>query len=174
MARAGRKLRRTTMCATAGAGSCDGACWTGAATNDDVCDGGGCDGAQWPGTPPRVRRRGLRRRVGCDGACWAGAAKYNNVCDGGGCDGAQDGRGCHRAHDGGGYDGACEAGAAAMPQRSKRSSQSAKDLSRHIVADWNLGAADPTNPKWEDLLFALPVDCAVCHRYVSEERLNDW
>jgi len=44
-----------------------------------------------------------------------------------------------------------------------------KDLSERIVADWNLGIANPTNPKWEDLPFVLPVDCAVCHRFISEE-----
>ena len=44
-----------------------------------------------------------------------------------------------------------------------------KDLSERIVADWNLGIADPTNPEWEDLIFALPVDCAVCHRFISEK-----
>ena len=33
--------------------------------------------------------------------------------------------------------------------------ESVKDLSERIVADWNLGIADPTNPEWEDLIFAL-------------------
>ena len=44
-----------------------------------------------------------------------------------------------------------------------------KDISARIIADWNLGMADPTNPKRDDLLFALPVDCVVCHRFISEE-----
>ena len=48
-------------------------------------------------------------------------------------------------------------------------SESVTDLSERIVADWNLGIADTTNPEWEDLIFALPVDCAVCHHFISEK-----
>ena len=97
------------------------------------------------------------------------------VLDGGdtmhGCEATFDGKRkcviaiCNNCRDASG--GERRRGAGGCKCRRLVTSKSVKDLSERIVADWNLGIADPTNPEWEDLLFALPVDCAVCHRFIS-------
>lgn len=74
---------------------------------------------------------------------------------------------CNNCHDASG--GQRRRGSGGCKCHRRAVSESVKDLSKRIVADWNLGITDPTNPKWEDLLFALPVDCAVCNCFISEE-----
>ena len=51
--------------------------------------------------------------------------------------------------------------------------ESVKDLSERIVADWNLGIADPTNPEWEDLIFALLLIVQFV-MVLFQRRLKNW
>ena len=53
--------------------------------------------------------------------------------------------------------------------RGRSAKRSAKFLSDKIVADWQIGKKDMQDEKFEDLLFALPVSCSVCHSYLSKE-----
>ena len=53
--------------------------------------------------------------------------------------------------------------------RGRKVSESAKDLSERIVADWKLGEVDQQNPEFEDIIFTLPVSCGVCKRFISNE-----
>ena len=43
------------------------------------------------------------------------------------------------------------------------------DLLDRIVADWQIGKVDNNNPEFEGLIFALPVTCVMCNRFISKE-----
>jgi len=44
----------------------------------------------------------------------------------------------------------------------------AQELSDKIEKDWSLGEIDTASPDFKDLIFALPVSCALCGKFVSE------
>ena len=48
-------------------------------------------------------------------------------------------------------------------------SVSVKDLSDRIIADWQLGKVDNNHLEFEDLIFALPVTCVPCNKFISKE-----
>ena len=44
----------------------------------------------------------------------------------------------------------------------------ARELSEKIKKDWSQGEIDTNNPDFKDLIFALPVSCALCGKFISE------
>ena len=53
--------------------------------------------------------------------------------------------------------------------RGRTLTKSAKDLSDDIVKDWKLGKVDTEDPNFQDLIFALPVSCIACGKFISKE-----
>ena len=53
--------------------------------------------------------------------------------------------------------------------RGKEQKRSVKSLSEKIVDDWKIGKVDLNDERFKDLLFAIPVSCSVCKRYISKE-----
>ena len=53
--------------------------------------------------------------------------------------------------------------------RGKEKKRSVKSLSERIVNDWKIGKVDMNDEKFKGLLFAIPVNCSVCKRYISKE-----
>ena len=51
----------------------------------------------------------------------------------------------------------------------RKVSESAKDLSERIVADWKLGEVDQKNLEFKDIFFTLLVSCGVSKRFISNE-----
>ena len=52
--------------------------------------------------------------------------------------------------------------------RGRRVTMSAKELSDRIENDWSLREVDTSNPDFEDLIFALPVSCELCGKFISK------
>merc|ERR1712238_20971 len=53
--------------------------------------------------------------------------------------------------------------------RGRKVSESAKNLSERIVADWKLGEVDQQNSEFKDTIFTLPVSNGVCKMFISNK-----
>ena len=53
--------------------------------------------------------------------------------------------------------------------RGRNAKRSAKALSDEIIADWKIGKINSNDEKFKDLIFANPVSCSVCKRFISKQ-----